>query len=565
MAVFRFMQQSSDPGAFPSRRQLLQAGRSDLVHAILQAGGWLAIGWETDEEEAARGVAPTSAAARLPSGVANSLAERDDSAAPSQPPDAEVDLGTASAAQNPRAAAVATAELDEMRQSCGSPSTADDVVKAGNATAKPTGSRRLKKQRGYWGCNKNVSRELRAFAKEAGHPSTAPTQEEVYAAHRMDLYHALKRRGGWGVVPQLFGLHQDTTLVPGETGVKIAGPHRQQGTVARAPYLRPATSPMTDQRQATVRREQGLPHQSQRPLLRTVEAAVPTLEIDRTVTEALDRPLKRIRPRRRRGPRPVEQDNEEAAGASEPATETWSDMVHAHDGSLATASHVTTSATDPVQSDADSMADPSSYEALPLAHSDPPAVVQRINSMEERIQQLELTLAAARAALQSSRAALLQSEQDFLEVQAQTVSDLVGVSESLEVREGIIQRTRSELRSTRAQVSALEGALAVEDWSTSSNSEAGDKLLEIDGHGSMHVIRVVWPDPASTVFLTGSYDNWSTQTQLEKSNAGVFVATLQLYPGRYQIKFIVDGVWRVDPRREIVYSDGHENNQLTIL
>eukprot|EP00850_Spirogloea_muscicola_P013408 SM000091S24566 [mRNA] locus=s91:10407:14053:+ [translate_table: standard] len=418
MAVFRFMQQSSDPGAFPSRRQLLQAGRSDLADAILQAGGWLAIGWETDEEEAARGVAPASAAARLPSGVANSPAERDDPAAPSQPPDADgVDLGAASAAQNPGAAAVATAELDELRRSCGPPSTADDVVKAGNGTAKPTGSRRLKKQRGYWGFDENVSRELRAFAKEAGHPSTAPAQEEVYAARRMDLYHALKRRGGWGVVPQLFGLHQDTTLTPGETGDKIAGPHRQQGTVARAPNLRPATSPMTDHRQATVRREQGLPHQSQRPLLRTVEAAVPTL----------------------------------------------------------------------------------------------------------------------------------------------------GVSESLEVREGIIQRTRSELRSTRAQVSALEGALAVEDWSTSSNPEAGDNLLAVDGHGSVHVTRVVWPDPASTVFLTGSYDNWSTQTQLEKSNAGVFVATLQLCPGRYQIKFIVDGVWRVDPRREIVYSDGHENNQLTIL
>eukprot|EP00850_Spirogloea_muscicola_P021024 SM000234S07884 [mRNA] locus=s234:18001:21628:+ [translate_table: standard] len=541
MAVFRFMQQSSDPGAFPSRRQLLQAGRSDLADAILQAGGWLAIGWETDEEEAARGVAPASAAARfaascglpptpwysrqaaagsrqcphvhrallqpaglsrpvfcdrLPGGVANSPAERDDSAAPSQPPDADgVDLGAASAA-NPGGAAVATTDFDELRRSCGSPSTADDVVKAGTATAKPTGSRRLKKQRGYWGCDENVSRELRAFAKEAGHPSTAPTQEEVYAARRMDLYHALKRRGGWGVVPQLFGLHQDTTTILGETGDKKAGPLRQQGTIARAPDVRPASSPMTEQRQATVHQEQGLPHQTQRPLLHTVEAAVPIL------------------------------DSEE--------------------------------------SDADSMAE-SSCEALPTAHSDPPAVVQRIHSMEERIQQLELTLAAARAALQSSRAALLQSEQDFLEVQAQTVSELVGVSESLEVREGIIQRTRSELRSTRAQVSALEGALAVEDWSTSSNSEAGDKLLEIDGHGSMHVARVVWPDPASTVFLTGSYDDWSTQTLLERSNAGVFVATLQLCPGRYQIKFIVDGVWRVDPRREIVYSDGHENNQLTIL
>lgn len=51
---------------------------------------------------------------------------------------------------------------------------------------------------------------------------------------------------------------------------------------------------------------------------------------------------------------------------------------------------------------------------------------------------------------------------------------------------------------------------------------------------------------------------------MKKSNSGVFVISLQLYPGRYEIKFIVDGVWKVDPQRPVVYNNGFENNLLMI-
>jgi len=39
---------------------------------------------------------------------------------------------------------------------------------------------------------------------------------------------------------------------------------------------------------------------------------------------------------------------------------------------------------------------------------------------------------------------------------------------------------------------------------------------------------------------------------------------LRLYPGRYEIKFIVDGVWKNDPLRPTVYNNGHENNLLVV-
>ncbi|GKC50086.1 protein PTST homolog 2, chloroplastic isoform X1, partial [Tanacetum coccineum] len=44
--------------------------------------------------------------------------------------------------------------------------------------------------------------------------------------------------------------------------------------------------------------------------------------------------------------------------------------------------------------------------------------------------------------------------------------------------------------------------------------------------------------------------------KMKRSQTGVFSLSLKLYPGRYEIKFIVDGVWRVDPLRPIVSHDG---------
>ena len=43
-----------------------------------------------------------------------------------------------------------------------------------------------------------------------------------------------------------------------------------------------------------------------------------------------------------------------------------------------------------------------------------------------------------------------------------TVAELLSVTDSLELREGDMQRTRAELRSTRAEVAALEGQFEAE-------------------------------------------------------------------------------------------------------
>lgn len=48
--ILEFMKSSKKPQAFPSKKELLEAGREDLVDAIAKKGGWLSLGWDLEEE-----------------------------------------------------------------------------------------------------------------------------------------------------------------------------------------------------------------------------------------------------------------------------------------------------------------------------------------------------------------------------------------------------------------------------------------------------------------------------------------------------------------------------------
>ena len=42
--ILEFMKESKNPKAFMSRKELVEAGRMDLVDAIAKKGGWLLLG-----------------------------------------------------------------------------------------------------------------------------------------------------------------------------------------------------------------------------------------------------------------------------------------------------------------------------------------------------------------------------------------------------------------------------------------------------------------------------------------------------------------------------------------
>jgi 1,4-alpha-glucan branching enzyme len=53
---------------------------------------------------------------------------------------------------------------------------------------------------------------------------------------------------------------------------------------------------------------------------------------------------------------------------------------------------------------------------------------------------------------------------------------------------------------------------------------------------------------AANVALAGEFTSWELNPKpMKKSKAGEWAATVNLAPGRYEYKFIVDGQWCDDP------------------
>ncbi len=53
---------------------------------------------------------------------------------------------------------------------------------------------------------------------------------------------------------------------------------------------------------------------------------------------------------------------------------------------------------------------------------------------------------------------------------------------------------------------------------------------------------------AKRVALSGEFNQWSTdKTRMQRNAAGHWEATVELAPGRYEYKFVVDGEWVPDP------------------
>ncbi|MDD5438762.1 MAG: helix-turn-helix domain-containing protein [Candidatus Omnitrophica bacterium] len=68
---------------------------------------------------------------------------------------------------------------------------------------------------------------------------------------------------------------------------------------------------------------------------------------------------------------------------------------------------------------------------------------------------------------------------------------------------------------------------------------------------------------AKKVSLTGSFNSWAkTGIEMAKSKAGLWKTTVNLKPGKYEYKFIVDGQWWNDPKNnyKVTNAFGSQNS-----
>ena len=101
-------------------------------------------------------------------------------------------------------------------------------------------------------------------------------------------------------------------------------------------------------------------------------------------------------------------------------------------------------------------------------------------------------------------------------------------------------------------------------------SDDGNSVIEVNAQeptassaqpATVRQVRFTFADPsAREVFLAGQFNNWSpTATALHKDDSGLWMVAIELKPGRYQYKFVVDGDWRVDPASPNSTDDGSGN------
>jgi 1,4-alpha-glucan branching enzyme len=74
---------------------------------------------------------------------------------------------------------------------------------------------------------------------------------------------------------------------------------------------------------------------------------------------------------------------------------------------------------------------------------------------------------------------------------------------------------------------------------------------------------------ASKVLLVGDFTDWQARAKAmrkEKAGGRTFTATVNLPPGTYQYKFIVDGKWVDDPKAtsHVANPFGSQNSLLTV-
>ncbi|XP_048235253.1 protein PTST homolog 2, chloroplastic isoform X2 [Ricinus communis] len=183
----------------------------------------------------------------------------------------------------------------------------------------------------------------------------------------------------------------------------------------------------------------------------------------------------------------------------------------------------------------------------------------KFNDIRSRLQQLESELSSVLSTLKSNSGKNASQR-------VGSSDDLAKLSDAWEFQETEIMKAQDRLRSIRAKLAVLEGKMALAIIESQKIVEEKQKRVD-DAQRALQLLRtacIVWTSSASEVLLAGSFDGWNTKRKMQKSSGGIFSVCMKLYPGKYEIKFIVDGEWKVDPLRPIVRNDRYENNVLII-
>ncbi|KAJ4824928.1 hypothetical protein Tsubulata_033089 [Turnera subulata] len=98
------------------------------------------------------------------------------------------------------------------------------------------------------------------------------------------------------------------------------------------------------------------------------------------------------------------------------------------------------------------------------------------------------------------------------------------------------------------------------------NHKLKEQIKDVDAVQSREIF-LSWRGMAESVQVMGSFDGWSQGEHLSPEYDGSFTTfstTVLLRPGRYEVKFLVDGEWQLSPEYPTVGEGLTENNLLVV-
>ena len=93
--------------------------------------------------------------------------------------------------------------------------------------------------------------------------------------------------------------------------------------------------------------------------------------------------------------------------------------------------------------------------------------------------------------------------------------------------------------------------------STENNSLVTNNDKDLTPNASVPVTFTHTSATATTVFVAGQFNNWSQSANPLTKNGSTWTTTIPMAQGSYQYKFVVNGVWMLDPANPFTAPDGY--------
>ncbi|XP_042493752.1 protein PTST homolog 3, chloroplastic isoform X2 [Macadamia integrifolia] len=150
---------------------------------------------------------------------------------------------------------------------------------------------------------------------------------------------------------------------------------------------------------------------------------------------------------------------------------------------------------------------------------------------------------------------------------------------------GSLHRKELELAQLKEQIEKEQGALSILQTKAETEMNKAQNLISAkdvelqaaeESLSGLKEVQVEYWTNGDNVEVAGSFNGWdhrikmdlhissSAINSLESRKCRLWSTVLWLYPGVYEIKFIVDGHWMIDPKRETITRSNIQNNILKV-